>query len=125
MSNAWGQLSWNSGLWGQQSDAIAAPTGLGLNSGLGSAAGFPFPGWGSLSWNSGQWGNVQNFNVIPTGQQLNVSPGSVAISGEINAGWGGEAWGENGWGIQGDVLVTGLGLNVGICLLYTSDAADE
>jgi hypothetical protein len=51
MANAWGELSWNSGLWGEQSNAIAAPTGIDLTVSQGEAAGYPFPGWGSLSWN--------------------------------------------------------------------------
>jgi hypothetical protein len=114
MANAWGELSWNSGLWGEQSNAIAAPTGLGLNTAQGTTAGYPFPGWGSLSWSSGQWGDVQDFDVQLTGIGLTTDSGNVGISGEINAGWGRLTYGENAWGIQGDVLITGIGLNVGI-----------
>jgi hypothetical protein len=114
MANAWGELSWNSGLWGEQSNAIAAPTGLGLNSAQGTTAGYPFPGWGSLSWSSGVWGNVQNSGIELTGLGLTTNSGNVGISGEINEGWGRLTYGENAWGIAGDVLVTGIGLNVGI-----------
>jgi hypothetical protein len=114
MANAWGELSWNSGLWGEQSNAIAAPTGLGLNSAQGTTAGYPFPGWGSLSWSSGQWGDVQDFDVQLTGLGLTTNLNNVGVSGEINAGWGRLTWGENAWGIQGDVLITGIGLDVGI-----------
>jgi len=114
MANAWGELSWNSGLWGEQSNAIAAPTGLALNSSQGTTAGYPFPGWGSLSWSSGVWGNVQNSGIELTGLDLTTNSGNVGISGEINEGWGRLTYGENAWGIAGDVLVTGIGLNVGI-----------
>jgi hypothetical protein len=114
MANAWGELSWNSGLWGEQSNAIGAPTGLALNSSQGTTAGYPFPGWGSLSWSSGVWGNVQNSGIELTGLDLTTNSGNVGISGEINEGWGRLTYGENAWGIAGDVLVTGIGLNVGI-----------
>ena len=114
MANAWGELSWNSGLWGEQSNAIAAPTGLGLNTAQGTTAGYPFPGWGSLSWSSGVWGNVQNSGTELTGIGLTTDSGNVGISGEINAGWGRLTYGENAWGIQGDVLITGIGLDVGV-----------
>jgi hypothetical protein len=114
MANAWGELSWNSGLWGEQSNAIAAPTGLGLNTAQGTTAGYPFPGWGSLSWSSGVWGNVQNSGAELTGIGLTTDSGNVGISGEINAGWGRLTYGENAWGIQGDVLITGIGLDVGV-----------
>jgi hypothetical protein len=113
MANAWGELSWNSGLWGEQSNAIAAPTGIDLTVSQGEAAGYPFPGWGSLSWSSGQWGNVQNFNVQLTGIGLTTNSGNVGVSGEINEGWGRLEWGENAWGIAGDVLVTGIGVDIG------------
>ena len=114
MANAWGELSWNSGLWGEQSNAIGAPTGLGLNTAQGTTAGYPFPGWGSLSWSSGVWGNVQNSGTELTGIGLTTDSGNVGISGEINAGWGRLTYGENAWGIQGDLILTGIGLDVGI-----------
>jgi len=114
MANAWGELSWNNGLWGEQSNAIAAPTGFELNTAQGSAAGYPFPGWGSLSWSSGQWGDITNFNVEVTGQQLSSSTSNVGVSTEINSGWGRLTFGENAWGIAGDLLVTGIGLSTNI-----------
>ena len=114
MANAWGELSWNSGLWGEQSNAIATPTGIDLVVSEGVLAGYPFPGWGSLSWSSGQWGDVQDFDVQLTGIGLTTNSGNVGISGEINEGWGRLEWGENAWGIAGDVLVTGIGVSAGI-----------
>ena len=115
MANAWGELSWNSGLWGQQSDAIGAPTGLALNSSVGDESAFNNSGWGRQGWNTLSWGvDYQDANVDVTGEQLNLNTGSVGVSGEINLGWGRLTWGENAWGIGGDVLVTGIGLSAGI-----------
>ena len=114
MANAWGELSWNSGLWGQQNDAIAAPTGIGLTSSVGDESAFNNSGWGRQGWNELAWGvDFQNASVDITGLQLNTSLNNVGVSGEINSGWGRLAWGENAWGIQGDVLITGIGLDVG------------
>lgn len=115
MANAWGELSWNSGLWGQQSDAIATPTGFGLTSALGEEESYNTTGWGRYAWGELSWGApYQNATASVTGQQLNLNTGNVGISGEINAGWGRLTWGENAWGIQGDVLITGIGVSAGI-----------
>ena len=115
MANAWGELSWNSGLWGQQNDAIAAPTGIALTVVEGEEDSFNTIGWGRTQWGNLSWGAAfQNQTISVTGQQLNLNTGNVGISGEINAGWGRLTWGENAWGIQGDVLITGIGLDVGI-----------
>jgi hypothetical protein len=115
MANAWGELSWNSGLWGQQSDAIGAPTGLGLTSTVGDEESYNTTGWGRTQWGNLAWGAAfENQTISVTGQQLNLNTGNVGISGEINAGWGRLTWGENAWGIQGDVLITGIGLDVGV-----------
>lgn len=115
MANAWGELSWNSGLWGQQSDAIGAPTGIGLTSSVGDESAFNESGWGRQGWNELGWGvDFQNASVDITGLQLNSSLENVGVSGEINLGWGRLTWGENAWGIGGDVLVTGIGLSAGI-----------
>jgi hypothetical protein len=115
MANAWGELSWNSGLWGEQSNAIAAPTGIALTVIEGEEDSFNTTGWGRTQWGNLAWGAAfENQTVSVTGQQLNLNTGNVGISGEINAGWGRLTWGENAWGIQGDVLITGIGLDVGI-----------
>jgi hypothetical protein len=115
MANAWGELSWNSGLWGQQSNAIAAPTGIGLTITEGEEESYNTTGWGRYSWGELSWGApYENANVSVTGQQLNLNTGNVGVSGEINGGWGRLTWGENAWGIAGDVLVTGIGLSTGI-----------
>jgi hypothetical protein len=35
MANAWGELSWNTGPWGEQGNATVALTGIGLTTDLG------------------------------------------------------------------------------------------
>ena len=50
MANAWGELSWNAGNWGDQNNATVSVTGLSNSIAQGQAGGFPFPGWGALNW---------------------------------------------------------------------------
>jgi len=116
MANAWGELSWNSGLWGEQSNAIGAPTGFGLSMPApGDAQFVPVDGWGRSSWGNLSWNaNYENRTVSLTGLELNSLLNNVGISAEVNEGWGRLTWGENAWGIAGDVAVTGIGLNVGV-----------
>jgi hypothetical protein len=75
MANAWGELSWNTGPWGEQGNATVALTGIGLTTDLGQRE-----SWGQLGWNATntEWGGPyipsvaigQQINV--TGQQLNI-----------------------------------------------------
>jgi hypothetical protein len=75
MANAWGELSWNTGSWGEQGNATVALTGIGLTTDLGQNE-----SWGQLGWNASttEWGGPyvpqvaisQQINV--TGQQLNI-----------------------------------------------------
>jgi hypothetical protein len=75
MANAWGELSWNTGPWGEQGNATVALTGIGLTTDLGQNE-----SWGQLEWNASttEWGGPyipqvaigQQINV--TGQQLNI-----------------------------------------------------
>ena len=110
----WGSLSWSSGNWGEVTDVDIIVSGNSLTSLIGDASGYPFPGWGSLGWSAGVWGNVQNSGAELTGLSLTTTLDNVGISGEINSGWGRLTYGENAWGIQGDVLITGIGLDVGV-----------
>jgi hypothetical protein len=76
MANAWGELSWNAGPWGEQGNATVALTGIGLTTDLGQNE-----SWGQLEWNASttEWGGPyipqvaigQQINV--TGQQLNIA----------------------------------------------------
>jgi hypothetical protein len=82
MANAWGELSWNTGPWGEQGNATVALTGIGLTTDLGQRE-----SWGQLGWNATntEWGGSyvpeiaigQQINV--TGQQQNLSLNSPNI----------------------------------------------
>jgi hypothetical protein len=82
MANAWGELSWNTGPWGEQGNATVALTGIGLTTDLGQNE-----FWGQLEWNASttEWGGPyipqvaigQQINV--TGQQQNLSLNSPNI----------------------------------------------
>ena len=116
MANAWGENTWGIGDWGQQSDVVVSLSGQGLSMPTPGGAQFvPVDGWGRSSWGSLSWNaNYENKTVSLTGLGLNSSLNNVGISGEINSGWGRLTFGENAWGIQGDVLITGIGLSTGI-----------
>jgi hypothetical protein len=111
MANAWGELSWNAGNWGDQNNATVSVTGLSNSIAQGQAAGFPFPGWGALNWSSGSWGDVQNVSEQLTGYQLNISQGDAL--GVPNQGWGSDSWGVENWGESGNaVTLTGFELTI-------------
>jgi hypothetical protein len=111
MANAWGELSWNAGNWGDQNNATVSVTGLSNSIAQGQAGGFPFPGWGALNWSSGSWGDVQNVSEQLTGYQLNISQGDAL--GVPNQGWGSDSWGVENWGESGNaVTLTGFGLTI-------------
>jgi hypothetical protein len=111
MANTWGELTWNAGLWGEQSNAIVTLTGSQLNFSLAPVDSYTTTGWGSDYWGIENWGESGlTANVI--GQQINLSSGDVEVSGEINEGWGRLTWGENAWGGTGDVILEGLQLNI-------------
>jgi hypothetical protein len=113
MANAWGELSWNAGLWGEQSNAIATLTGFGLNASQGQANYTPLEGWGRFDWGSRSWGVSFTNQQIEAGSfPLTLSQGNVSIDFEINDGWGRLTWGENAWGGTGDVILSGNSLSL-------------
>jgi hypothetical protein len=113
MANAWGELSWNAGLWGEQSNAIVTLTGFGLNTSQGQANYTPLEGWGRFDWGSRSWGVSFTNQQIETGSfPLTLSQGNVSIDFEINDGWGRLTWGENAWGGTGDVILSGNSLSL-------------
>ena len=67
MANAWGELSWNQGLWGAQGDVSVSLSGNSLAININQ-------GWGLLDWNSSEisWGGNTVINVA-IGQQINVT----------------------------------------------------
>jgi|DEB0MinimDraft_3_1074331.scaffolds.fasta_scaffold03299_4 hypothetical protein len=115
MANAWGELSWNSGQWGDQNNVNVTLSGQELSMPAPGEANYtPGEGWGRFSWGSRSWGvNYQNAIVQQSGFGLTSALNNVGVSAEVNEGWGRLTWGENAWGIAGDVLVTGIGMDVG------------
>jgi hypothetical protein len=110
MANTWGELTWNTGLWGEQSNAITTLTGFGLTTTQGQANYTPADGWGRNSWGALGWGvNYADITASLTGFQLNLSEGNVAVSGEIREGWGVFTWGLVPWGGEQDPEVGVLG----------------
>jgi hypothetical protein len=147
MANAWGELSWSQGSWGEQNNVSVSLTGLQvncvqnsvsitigqqvevtgqqLNSNINSVQAF---GLALISVNGqGLTTNLGSLDPAPdaqvTGEQLNISsPGIVTVIGEINSGWGRLGWGEFDWGtftLSVQVDVTGIGL---VANLGTVDA---
>jgi hypothetical protein len=147
MANAWGELSWSQGSWGEQNNVSVSLTGLQvncaqnsvsiaigqqvdvtgqqLNSNINSVQAF---GLALVSVNGqGLTTNLGSLDPAPdaqvTGEQLNISsPGTVTVTAEINSGWGRRGWGEFDWGtftLSAQVDVTGIGL---IANLGTVDA---
>jgi hypothetical protein len=110
MANTWGELTWNTGLWGEQSNAITTLTGFGLTTTQGQANYTPVDGWGRNNWGALGWGvNYANDSASLTGFQLNLYEGEVAVSGEIREGWGVFTWGTVPWGGEQDPEVGVLG----------------
>jgi len=115
MANSWGELSWNVGLWGEQSNAIAPLSSFELTSLQGQANFTPVDGWGRNTWGALGWGvNFANQTLNITGIELTFTLGDETTAGEINSGWGRLTWGENAWNITGDVLLTGIELTTSL-----------
>jgi hypothetical protein len=84
MANAWGELSWNAGNWGDQNNVTEQVTGLGSSIALNSVDSYPNQGWGSDFWGSENWGESA-LDVQLTGLGLTVDSGAN------------ESWGQSGW----------------------------
>jgi hypothetical protein len=52
MANAWGELSWNAGNWGDQNNVTVSVTGFENSIALNSVDAYPNQGWGSDFWGS-------------------------------------------------------------------------
>jgi hypothetical protein len=88
MANAWGELSWNTGPWGEQGNATVALTGIGLTTDLGQNE-----SWGQLEWNASttEWGGPyipqvaigQQINVTGQQQNLSLNPPNIDIAVEV------------------------------------------
>jgi len=106
MANAWGELSWNIGSWGQQNDASVDVTGASLTVILDEVTinGEINYGWGRLQWGENAWGI--GGDVLVTGLQANVSVGDVIA----RAGAGVDITGQQLQLQLGDVQGYGLAL---------------
>ena len=93
-NDAWGQLGWNAGNFGQQNNFTVQVTSV-VDSPIAWNAG----NFGSNTW-GGQFDNI------------GITLGDETSAGEINEGWGRLTWGENAWGGTGDVILEGFQLNI-------------
>jgi hypothetical protein len=84
MANAWGELSWNAGNWGDQNNVTISVTGFGNSIALNSVDAYPNQGWGSDFWGIENWGESGNV-VTLTGLGLTIDSGEK------------ESWGQLGW----------------------------
>jgi hypothetical protein len=115
MANAWGELTWNAGLWGEQSNAIATLTGFELNTSQGQANYTPADGWGRNNWGVLGWGaNFANNSVLLDSLPLTLALSDEIVIGEINSGWGRSQWSSGSWGISGTLLATGQQINLSL-----------
>ena len=83
-NNNWGQLTWSTGFWGQQSDINVSLTGLqSLSTSLNSVtiSAEINSGWGRLTWGENEWGVTDAISVSVTGQSLITSLNSVTAIG--------------------------------------------
>jgi len=97
MANAWGELAFGEGNFGEQNNATVEVTGV---------AGNPIA-WGSNQFGSASFGGASN--SIP----LNLSEENVTV--EVNEGWGRLAFGEENWGETGNAVpISGTALSTSI-----------
>ena len=114
-SNGWGQLTWNLGAWGNQSDANVSITGLSASSSVGTAiaTGVIEEGWGGDTWGENGWGQLNSPTVIPSSLTLTSTLGPLEFAG-ATTGWGRQEWGLLGWGMSGTLLASGQELTSSI-----------
>jgi hypothetical protein len=98
MANAWGELSWSIGSWGQQNDVSVSLTGQQLNNAQGNVgvSAEINEGWGRLSWGENAWGIAGDVLVTGIGVSAGIGTGSVTIDVTV------------------DDVVTGQQLNIGL-----------
>jgi hypothetical protein len=98
MANAWGELSWSIGSWGQQNDVSVSLTGQQLKIAQGNVgvSAEINEGWGRLSWGENAWGIAGDVLVTGIGVSAGIGTGSVTIDVTV------------------DDVVTGQQLNIGL-----------
>jgi hypothetical protein len=81
MANAWGELSWSTGSWGQQNDVSVLLTGQQVNcaqNNVGTSTEIN-SGWGRLTWGENAWGIAGDVLVTGIGVSAGIGIGSVSI----------------------------------------------
>jgi hypothetical protein len=85
MANAWGELDWSAGNWGEQSNVTEQVTGLSTSIALNSVDSYPNEGWGSDFWGSENWGESA-YTVPVTGlqQNIDITNPDIAIGQQVD-----------------------------------------
>ena len=100
MANAWNELVWGIGDYGEQNNSTVIASGSSSISSVGSF-------------------DVQTEQRIEiVGFALTANFGN-ATENIIDNGWGAQLWGYGAWGIKGDVLLQGQQLNTVITMLLS------
>ena len=96
-NDAWGQLGWNVGNFGQQNSITVPVTSVVDN---------PIA-WNQSLFGNGNWGG--EFDNIP------LSLSNETVISEVNIGWGSDGWGIENWGESGSgVVLSGNSIEIGI-----------
>lgn len=84
MANAWGELSWSIGSFGEQNDTSVTLTGQQVNSAQGNIGTSTEinSGWGRLTWGENAWGIGGDVLVTGIGVSAGIGTGSVTIDVE-------------------------------------------
>ena len=121
-NDGWGRDAWSESNWGEDATTVF-PTGLSLNTSLGTLISYPELGWGRDTWGFENWGeNVTT--VFPTGFELTATLGDLAYAAG-NDGWGRSSWGNESWGVEAiNVPLTGLEITTSLGDLAYAAAID-
>jgi len=126
MANSWGELSWSTGLFGEQNNASVQLDGISLSSSLGDPTVniIVTNGWGALTWGLTDWGtNTGSPTIQVTGQSLTsvLNNDGVSISLSPNVSLTGQSLTTN----LNSVSLTGtanLTLDTNLATLSQGDA---
>ena len=106
MANAWNELNWGVGDYGEQNNSTVP-----LTSGVSSSSSI-----GTITLETEQ-------RIEITGLSLSVNLGE-SLEEIIDDGWGAQLWGYGAWGIKGDVLLSGQELSTFINNVTLSISAE-
>jgi hypothetical protein len=118
MANAWGELSWSTGSWGQQNNVSVLLTGQQVNcaqNNVGTSTEVN-SGWGRLTWGENAWGIAGDVLVTGIGVSAGIGTGSVSI--DVQPQLSGQQLNINLGQVQGfglaEVFPTGIQLNTNL-----------